>query len=70
MDNKNKLAFKKQNYIIMLIGVAFLIVGFFVMSLDKTMHGTGFLGLTLGPIIIILGFIIEFVAIMYNPKSE
>ena len=70
MDNKSKLAFKKQNYILMLIGVAFLIVGFFVMSLDKTPHGIGFLGLTLGPIIVVLGFIIEFVAIMYNPKSE
>ena len=69
MDNKNKLAFKKENYILMLVGVAFLVVGFFIMTLDDSTHGFGFLGLTLGPVIVMLGFIIEFFAIMYKPKS-
>ncbi len=70
MDNKQKLAFSKVNYIIMLAGIAVLIIGFIVMSLDKETHGFGFLGLTLGPVIVILGFIIQFFAILYKPKKD
>jgi hypothetical protein len=39
------------------------------MTLDREPHGFGFLGITLGPIIVIAGFIIEFFAIMAKPKS-
>jgi hypothetical protein len=70
MENNNKLAFRKQNYVLMLIGIAFLVVGFFIMTLDDSMHGFGFLGLTLGPVIVMIGFIIQFFAIMYKPKSS
>jgi len=69
MENKNKLAFKKINYIIMLIGIGCLAIGFFIMTLDKEDYGFGFLGITLGPIIVMLGFIIEFVAIFYKSKE-
>lgn len=60
---KNQFAFNKENYKWMLIGLATLLIGFVVMSLDSTQHGQGFLGLTLGPLIIVAGFIIEFFAI-------
>ena len=60
---KNQFAFTKENYKWMLIGLATLLIGFVVMSLDSTQHGQGFLGLTLGPLIIVAGFIIEFFAI-------
>ena len=70
MSDKNKQAFSRINYIIMIIGVVTLIIGFFIMTLDKEPYGFGFLGLTLGPIIVMLGFAIEFVAILYKPKSD
>lgn len=70
MENKNKLAFGKQNYIIMLIGLAFLVLGFIIMSLDSETFGFGTLGLTVGPIIVMLGFIIEFFAILHKPKAN
>lgn len=70
MSDKNKLAFKKINYMIMLAGVIVLILGFFIMTLDTEPYGFGFLGLTLGPLTVLLGFAIEFVAILYKPKSE
>ena len=52
----------------MLVGIGVLILGFFIMTLDKEVYGFGFLGLTLGPIIVMIGFIIEFFAIFYKKK--
>lgn len=63
----DKLPFGKKNYQWMIIGIVTLIVGFTVMSLDGEPHGFGFLGLTLGPIIVMAGFIIEIFAILHKP---
>ncbi len=64
-----KLVFDRTNYIILLTGIGVLILGFIVMTLDKEPYGFGFLGITLGPIIVALGFAIQFVAILYKKKS-
>ena len=53
----------------MIAGVICIAIGFIIMSLDKEDYGFGFLGITLGPIIVLLGFIIEFFAIFYNTKN-
>lgn len=66
----SKLPFNKLNYTIMLVGVALIILGFIIMSLDSEPYGFGFLGITLGPIIVVAGFIVEFFAIIYKPKSK
>ena len=70
MSNKNKLSFGRKNYIIMLVGVFTLVLGFFIMTLDTEPYGFGFLGITLGPVIVFLGFIIEFFAIFSINKEE
>jgi hypothetical protein len=70
MSNKDKLAFGKTNYVIMLAGIATLLLGFIIMTLDTEPYGFGFLGLTLGPIIVMAGFAIEFFAIFHKPKQE
>ncbi len=69
MSNKEKLAFKKTNYILMLVGIGILTVGFFIMTLDKEDYGFGFLGITLGPIIVMIGFAVEFFAIFHKGKK-
>ena len=69
MENKDKLAFTKTNYIIMIIGIGVLMIGYFIMTLDKEDYGFGFLGITLGPIIVVAGYIIEFFAIFYKGKK-
>lgn len=69
-EKKNKFAFNKDNYRWMLIGLAVLVSGFILMSLDKTQHGQGILGLWIGPIVIMAGFIIEFYAIFKKPKTN
>jgi hypothetical protein len=63
----DKLPFGRKNYQWMIIGIATLILGFTVMSMDSQPHGFGFLGITLGPIIVMAGFIIEIYAILHKP---
>ena len=43
---------------ILLIGIGIMLIGFFVMTMDKQEFGFGFLGLTLGPILVLIGIII------------
>jgi hypothetical protein len=38
------------------------------MTLDKEDYGFGFFGITLGPIIVVAGFILEFFAIFHKEK--
>jgi hypothetical protein len=66
----NKLPFGKRNYQLMIAGVVLLILGFAIMAMDKDPYGFGFLGITLSPIIVISGFIVEIFAILYTPKGE
>ena len=66
---ESKLPFGKKNYQWMIIGVVLLAVGFVVMSLDTAQHGFGFLGITLGPIIVMAGFITEIYAILHKPTK-
>ena len=65
----DKLPFGKKNYQWMIIGIVALVAGFTIMSLDPKQHGFGFLGLTLGPIIVMAGFIIEIFAILHRPTK-
>ncbi|MCU0354813.1 MAG: DUF3098 domain-containing protein [Cytophagales bacterium] len=67
---KTGLAFGRENYILMLAGLAVITVGFIVMSMDSEPFGFGFLGLTLGPIIVLAGFVVEFFAILRKPKKD
>ena len=69
MSVQTKFAFKKINYLIMIVGIALILLGFLTMSLDQETYGFGFLGLTLGPIIVFSGFMIQFVAILYKSKK-
>jgi len=70
MSNKSKMAFNKKNYILMIIGLVVILLGYFIMTLDKQEYGFGFIGITLGPIVLIAGFIIEFFAILVKNKKE
>lgn len=70
MNNKSKMAFNKKNYILMIIGLVVILLGYFIMTLDNEEYGFGFIGITLGPIVLIAGFIIEFFAILVKNKKE
>ena len=54
----------------MAIGFAVIAFGFIVMTLDSEPHGFGVLGLTVSPIIVVSGFVLEVFAILYTPKQN
>ena len=68
--DKNKLVFEKMNYILLVAGVIVMIAGLFIMTLDKEDYGFGTLGITVGPVILLLGVIIEFFAIFYKSNRK
>ena len=70
-------AFTKQNYILLLVGIALICVGLLLMigggSDDPTVFSDKIFNtqrLTIAPILIAVGFIIEIFAIMYKPKDK
>ncbi|HNU88776.1 MAG TPA: DUF3098 domain-containing protein [Ferruginibacter sp.] len=75
--NSNPL-FGKENYMWMLIGLAVLALGFFLMAGGKSADPKVFndddvystTRITIAPILIIAGFVIEIFAIMKKSKSN
>ena len=65
-----KLPFGKKNYQLMVIGLIVIMLGYSIMAMDKEPHGFGFMGITLGPIIVLAGFITEIFAILHTPKEK
>lgn len=71
------ILFHKDNYMWMLIGLAVLALGFFLMAGGKSSDPNQFnpeevyspIRITVAPLLIITGFIIEIVAIMKKPKT-
>ncbi len=65
-----ELAFGKKNYTYMIAGLLVLGLGLLIMSLDGEEFGFGFMGNTLGPLVVLGGFIIQFFAITHNDEPE
>jgi len=66
----SKLPFGKKNYQLMIAGFLVITIGFIIMMLDKEPHGFGFLGITLSPVVVLSGFIIEVFAILHTPEED
>ena len=65
-----RFAFGPRNYRLMWLGLALLGAGFITMMFgDKTNYGEDFVGITLGPLLLIAGFGVEFAAILVRDKS-
>jgi hypothetical protein len=70
-------AFSKKNYILLIIGLAFMVSGLVLMigggSEDPTKFSDeifNFQRLTLAPILLAIGFIIEIFAVMHKAKEN
>tara|TARA_B100000927_G_C16470208_1_gene471232 strand:+ start:1247 stop:1471 length:225 start_codon:yes stop_codon:yes gene_type:complete len=70
-------AFKKKNYTLIIIGLAFIISGFILMSGGSSENPEvfsteifSFQRITLAPILVIIGFIVEIFAIMHTSKEN
>ena len=65
-----RFAFGPRNYRLMWAGLALLAAGFITMMFgDKANYGEDFIGITLGPLLLLAGFAVEFAAIMVRDKS-
>ena len=53
----------------MISGLVIILLGLFIMTMDEEQYGFGFYGITLGPIVLVIGFIVEFYAIWAKDKS-
>ena len=73
IKNKNlQFAFTKKNYILLGVGVIFIIAGIFAMA-GGEMHDESNMSsrrIILAPILIIIGFVINIFAILYSPKEK
>jgi len=74
---KESFVFSRLNYQMLITGLIVIFIGFLLMagggSDDPTKFDPGifsFRRITFGPVIVLIGFIIEGVAIMYRPKSK
>ena len=67
MENP-KMPFNSKNYKLMIIGIVIIVTGFVIMSVDGEEYGYGFLGLTLGPLVVLFGFIFQFFTIFHKGK--
>ena len=65
-----RFAFGPRNYRLMWAGLALLAAGFITMMFgDKANYGEDFVGITLGPLLLLAGFAVEFAAIMVRDQS-
>ena len=76
-NNETKMPVGRDNYLWVLIGIAFILVGFLLMigggSDNPDVFNEAifsFRRLTLAPILVLAGFGIEIYAIMKKPKDE
>ena len=69
---KEKELFGKLNYQLMLAGVAIIFIGLLLMQFDSKTHDDqfGFQAITLAPAVILIGFAVEFFAIMIRKKPS
>ncbi len=54
----------------MVAGLLIVAIGFTLMALDTEPYGFGFIGITLSPIVVVVGFVLEIFAILYTPKEK
>ena len=75
-DNQQVMPFGKQNFIIVLIGIALIALGFILMIgggsdnpdvFNEKMFD--FQHITLAPVLVLLGFVVEIVAIFWRKKQ-
>ncbi len=76
-EKEARMPLSRRNYVLMLIGLAAIIVGFVLMagggSDDPAVFSQkmfSFRRITLAPIVVIAGFAFEIYAIMWRPRSK
>lgn len=77
-SSEDRFPFVKENYMIMIIGLVVIAIGYLLMVGGRSPDPNEFYPdqvyswrrITLAPIVIIIGFLVEVYAIMKKPKSQ
>jgi hypothetical protein len=76
-DNQKVMPFGRMNYILVIVGIALIALGFILMigggSSDPDVFNEemfNFRRLTLAPILVLAGFVVEIVAIFWKGKNK
>ncbi len=67
-NTKSNFVFHKINYILFLASIFIVFVGFLLMMGKEDIYN--FTKITLAPLVIVIGFALGFVAILYKPKNK
>jgi len=65
---KGPMLFERRNYLLLVVAIALLIVGYTAMAMDNQVRS--FISLYLSPIILMAGYLLVIVAIFYRPKDK
>jgi len=68
MENSKKFPLNSKSVYILITGIVIMVIGFFIMTLDKEPFGFGLLGITIGPIIVLIGVFIPIYS-LFNFKK-
>ena len=60
----------KKRIIFLITGIITMLIGFFVMTLDKSEFGFGFLGITLGTILVLIGIVLPVLSLFNFSKND
>lgn len=63
-----QMVFTRQNYILMLAGVAAVVIGYVIMRMDNQVDG--FISLYVAPLLILAGYLEVIYAIMWQPREK
>lgn len=67
--NQSNFPLNFSNILILISGIVCMFIGFFIMTLDNEPFGFGFLGITLGPIFVLVGVIIPIFS-LFNKRHN
>ncbi len=65
---KAGFAFEKINYQLLIASIVVVLLGFILMMGTEDIYS--FTKITLAPLVVVLGFALGFVSILYKPKSK
>ncbi len=61
------MVFARRNYVLLLVGVAAVVIGFTAMRIENELHG--FISLYVAPLLILGGYLEIIYAILWQPKE-
>jgi len=62
------MVFSRTNYVLLLVGLAIVVVGYVIMRVENEVDGI--LSLYIAPVMILAGYLEIMYAIYYQPKDE